>query len=185
MKEFEPFIFQKYMPRRKLVPRIEGGAKEELTLMISGHMPGPKLTKIGLSAQSSTISSPGGSLEANSNVASLTVEKSSQQSEVKPSSDELSRFMDKWVATNCPNLMPSLKQKETIIEETGVDKKRLESWFYRARKKMKRTHSLDSVSPNLPQAAQPDSENVVPLASPTTDLKIDVTRVTESGTRTK
>ena len=81
--------------------------------------------------------------------------------------------------------MPSLKQKETIIEETGVDKKRLESWFYRARKKMKRTHSLDSVSPNLPQAAQPDSENVVPLASPTTDLKIDVTRVTESGTRTK
>ena len=43
-----PFAFQRYVPRRKLVPHIEGGAKEELTLMISGHMqqpqhtPGPK-----------------------------------------------------------------------------------------------------------------------------------------------
>ncbi|EED91830.1 predicted protein [Thalassiosira pseudonana CCMP1335] len=33
------FIFQKYMPRRKLCPHIgEGGFKEELTLMISGHL---------------------------------------------------------------------------------------------------------------------------------------------------
>lgn len=47
------FAFQRFVPRRKLVPIIEGGAKEELTLMISGHMqqpentPGPKprLTK--------------------------------------------------------------------------------------------------------------------------------------------
>ena len=43
-----PFLFQRYVPRRKLLPHIEGGAKEELTLMISGHMqqpqhtPGPK-----------------------------------------------------------------------------------------------------------------------------------------------
>ena len=43
-----PFAFQRYVPRRKVVPHIEGGAKEELTLMISGHMqqpqhtPGPK-----------------------------------------------------------------------------------------------------------------------------------------------
>lgn len=47
------FAFQRFVPRRRLVPNIEGGAKEELTLMISGHMqqpentPGPKprLTK--------------------------------------------------------------------------------------------------------------------------------------------
>lgn len=43
-----PLAFQRYVPRRKLLPHIEGGAKEELTLMISGHMqqpqhtPGPK-----------------------------------------------------------------------------------------------------------------------------------------------
>jgi hypothetical protein len=47
------------------------------------------------------------------------------------------------------NLMPSLKQKETIIQETGVDKKRLESWFYRARKKMKRSHT-DVANPAPP-----------------------------------
>ena len=60
--------------------------------------------------------------------------------------------MDKWVAANSPiNLMPSLKQKETIIEETGVDKKRLESWFYRARKKMKRSQADVAPSPAPPQ----------------------------------
>lgn len=43
-----PFAFQRYVARRKIVPHIVGGAKEELTLMISGHMqqpqhtPGPK-----------------------------------------------------------------------------------------------------------------------------------------------
>ena len=36
--------FEKYMPRRKLVPHIEGGYKEELTLMISGHMQQPQQT---------------------------------------------------------------------------------------------------------------------------------------------
>ncbi|KAL7526307.1 hypothetical protein ACHAWF_001718 [Thalassiosira exigua] len=44
-----PFSFQRYVSRRKLVPHIVGGAKEELTFMISGHMqqpqhaPSPKL----------------------------------------------------------------------------------------------------------------------------------------------
>mmetsp|Transcript_20689 Transcript_20689/g.43822 ORF Transcript_20689/g.43822 Transcript_20689/m.43822 type:complete len:270 (+) Transcript_20689:679-1488(+) len=31
------FAFQKYVPRRKLCPHIDGGVKEELTVMISGH----------------------------------------------------------------------------------------------------------------------------------------------------
>ncbi|KAL7444862.1 hypothetical protein ACHAXM_009687 [Skeletonema potamos] len=158
MKEFKPLAFQKYMPRRKLVPRIEGGgAKEELTLMISGHMqqphnpPGPK-TKASttLTQTLSMVSSPAASSDANSTTNTpITVEKSSQ-SEAKPSSDELNTYMDKWVSTHAPmNLMPSLKQKETIIQETGVDKKRLESWFYRARKKMKRSHT-DVANPAPP-----------------------------------
>ncbi|KAL3789225.1 hypothetical protein HJC23_002810 [Cyclotella cryptica] len=37
--EYVPFAFQRYFPRRKLCPRIETeGVKEELTLMISGHV---------------------------------------------------------------------------------------------------------------------------------------------------
>lgn len=153
MKEFEPFVFQKYMPRRKLVPHIEGIAKEELTLMISGHIPGVKAAKAAAASstptQSSTTSSPAASSDANT---PQSGEKSTPQSEVKPSSEELNSYMDKWVATNAPiNLMPSLKQKETIIEETGVDKKRLESWFYRARKKMKRTQETEK--PVVPSSA--------------------------------
>jgi len=157
MKEFQPVAFQKYMPRRKLVPRIEGGgAKEELTLMISGHMqqphnpPGPKSKAGTPSAQALAISSPAASSDANSTTNTTITGEKSSQSEVKPSSEELNTYMDKWVATHAPiNLMPSLKQKETIIEETGVDKKRLESWFYRARKKMKRNHT-DVASPAPP-----------------------------------
>jgi hypothetical protein len=59
-----PFAFQKYVARRKLVPHIEGGYKEELTLMISGHMqqpqhtPGPKRSKPGTNAAPSTLQTP-------------------------------------------------------------------------------------------------------------------------------
>ena len=57
-----PFAFQRYLPRRKVVPHIVGGNKEELTLMISGHMqqphhtPGPKRAKV-VSAKAPTVSS--------------------------------------------------------------------------------------------------------------------------------
>ncbi len=56
-----PFAFQRYVARRKLVPHIEGGHKEELTLMISGHMqqpqhtPGPKRSKPGANSASPTM----------------------------------------------------------------------------------------------------------------------------------
>ena len=60
------FAFQRFVPRRKLVPSIEGGAKEELTLMISGHMqqpentPGPKprLTKSRKEALLGIVAAP-------------------------------------------------------------------------------------------------------------------------------
>ena len=158
MKEFEPFAFQKYMPRRKLVPRIEGGgAKEELTLMISGHMQqshntqGQKPKTASTASSQAPMSSPAASSDANSITNTPSAGEKSSQSDVKPSSEELNTYMDKWVATHAPiNLMPSLKQKETIIEETGVDKKRLESWFYRARKKMKRSQTEVAPSPAPP-----------------------------------
>ena len=158
MKEFEPFAFQKYMPRRKLVPRIEGGgAKEELTLMISGHMQqahtqGQKSKTASTASAQASMSFPAASSDANSTTNTPSAGEKLSQSDVKPSSEELNTYMDKWVAANSPiNLMPSLKQKETIIEETGVDKKRLESWFYRARKKMKRSQTDVAPSPAPPQ----------------------------------
>jgi len=165
MKEFEPFAFQKYMPRRKLVPRIEGGgAKEELTLMISGHMQqphntqGPKSKAASTASAPASMSSPAVSSNANSTTNTPTAGEKSSQSDAKPSSEELNTYMDKWVATHAPiNLMPSLKQKETIIEETGVDKKRLESWFYRARKKMKRNQT-DVVSSPVPPVTKAYSD---------------------------
>ena len=165
MKEFEPFAFQKYMPRRKLVPRIEGGgAKEELTLMISGHMQqphntqGPKSKAASTASAPASMSSPAVSSDANSASNTPTAGEKSSQSDAKPSSEELNTYMDKWVATHAPiNLMPSLKQKETIIEETGVDKKRLESWFYRARKKMKRNQT-DVVSSPVPPVTKAYSD---------------------------
>ena len=66
--------------------------------------------------------------------------------------------MQAWISRpeNKNNLMPSLQQKQQIMEELGVDKKRLEGWFYRTRKKMKqdnppdKTSSLDAKSA-LPQ----------------------------------
>lgn len=180
MKKFEPFVFQKYMPRRKLLPRIEGGgAKEELTLMISGHMQQPHSTlgpksKAGTSpTQAPGVPSPAVSSDANSSITNtpITGEKSSQ-SEAKPSSELLNAYMDNWVATHAPiNLMPSLKQKETIIVETGVDKKRLESWFYRARKKMKRNStdvaSSPAVAPPVTKAYS-DLLNASTQATPST-----------------
>lgn len=77
---------------------------------------------------------------------------------LKPTSAELNTFMQAWISRpeNKNNLMPSLQQKQQIMEELGVDKKRLEGWFYRTRKKMKqdnppdKTSSLDTKSA-LPQ----------------------------------
>jgi len=56
---------------------------------------------------------------------------------------ELETYMKRWLSCseNKGNLMPSLDQKEKIIEETGIEKKRLEGWFFRARKKMKKQDS--------------------------------------------
>ena len=80
--------------------------------------------------------------------------------DLKPTSAELNTFMQSWISRpeNKNSLMPSLQQKQQIMEETGVDKKRLEGWFYRTRKKMKQEKSPDKTSSldtktDLPQVA--------------------------------
>ena len=56
--------------------------------------------------------------------------------------------MQSWISRpeNEDNLMPSLQQKQQIMEEIGVDKKRLEGWFYRTRKKLKQENPPDKTS---------------------------------------
>lgn len=58
--------------------------------------------------------------------------------------------------------MPTLAQKEQIIQETGIDKKRLEGWFFRYRKKLQTNNS---------QMLQPSSVTSMsamqPLTKPT------------------
>jgi len=68
--------------------------------------------------------------------------------ELKPTPAELNTFMQSWVSRpeNKDNLMPSLQQKQQIMEEIGVDKKRLEGWFYRTRKKLKQENPPDKTS---------------------------------------
>ena len=65
--------------------------------------------------------------------------------ELKPTPAELNTFMQTWISRpeNKDNLMPSLQQKQKIMDEIGVDKKRLEGWFYRTRKKMKQDNPSD------------------------------------------
>lgn len=57
---------------------------------------------------------------------------------------ELENFMKTWLTSPEGNLFPNLAQKETIIAATGIDKKRLEGWFFRARKKIKKQESIKS-----------------------------------------
>ncbi|KAL7554514.1 hypothetical protein ACHAWF_017971 [Thalassiosira exigua] len=58
----------------------------------------------------------------------------------KTTTKELDTYMKAWVSRpeNQCDLMPTLAQKEKIIQETGIEKKRLEGWFFRARKRMKK-----------------------------------------------
>lgn len=99
--------------------------------------------------------------------------------ELKPTSVELNTFMQSWISRpeNKNNLMPSLQQKQQIMEEIGVDKKRLEGWFYRTRKKMKQenppdiTSSLDTkLAPQIAVGGQvaelPTSSNAEVKAEP-------------------
>ena len=68
--------------------------------------------------------------------------------ELKPTPAELNTFMQTWVSRpeNKNSLMPSLQQKQHIMDELGVDKKRLEGWFYRARKKLQKDNPPEKAS---------------------------------------
>ncbi len=61
---------------------------------------------------------------------------------ILPSQEDLKAFVDAWLARPenaqvLSTLLPSAKEKEEIMKGCGVDKKRLEGYFYRMRKKLK------------------------------------------------
>ncbi|MCP4747414.1 MAG: hypothetical protein GY874_14925, partial [Desulfobacteraceae bacterium] len=81
----------------------------------------------------------GAAVKSENGAPSTAVPPKKSNAELKPTSAELNTFMQSWISRpeNKNNLMPSLQQKQQIMEEISVDKKRLEGWFYRTRKKMR------------------------------------------------
>lgn len=80
---------------------------------------------------------------------SVEAQSDSQKTTIK----DLEAYMKTWLSRpeNACNMMPSLDQKEKIIQETGIEKKRLEGWFFRARKRMRREQEAKSNSSQAPQ----------------------------------
>mmetsp|Transcript_18776 Transcript_18776/g.29448 ORF Transcript_18776/g.29448 Transcript_18776/m.29448 type:complete len:485 (-) Transcript_18776:44-1498(-) len=87
----------------------------------------------------------GATVNSESGAPSTAVPPKKSNAELKPTSAELNTFMQSWISRpeNKDNLMPSLQQKQQIMEEISVDKKRLEGWFYRTRKKMRQDNPPD------------------------------------------
>lgn len=58
---------------------------------------------------------------------------SENETKGKTTIKELEVYMKTWLANpaNASNLMPSSAQKDQIVLETGIEKNRLEGWFYR------------------------------------------------------
>ena len=73
---------------------------------------------------------------------------------------ELEVYMKTWLSCpeNACNLMPSLTQKEKIIQDTGIEKKRLEGWLFRARKRLN-TQQEGADQPQLQVSQNPSIFN--------------------------
>eukprot|EP00986_Skeletonema_menzelii_P002560 scaffold696_cov137-Skeletonema_menzelii.AAC.2 len=72
----------------------------------------------------------------------ITAKEESNENAILPSHEDLKTFVEAWLARPenaqvSSTLLPTAKEKEEIMQGCGVDKKRLESFFYRLRKKLK------------------------------------------------
>ncbi len=97
----------------------------------------------------------------------------------KPTSiKDLEIFLKTWLTSSEGNLFPTLAQKESIILATGIDKKRLEGWFFRARKKIKKQESMSAVV--VESSASEDKERLndqnIPAGSLTTRFEDSIGR---------
>ena len=98
-------------------------------------------------------------------------ESSKSASAVLPSAEDLKIFVEAWLARPenarvASTLLPNAKQKDEIVKECGVDKKRLESYLYRMRKKLKQKQETEGATATDKQEAKPAAaESVVAAAA--------------------
>eukprot|EP00984_Skeletonema_dohrnii_P013076 scaffold5384_cov73-Skeletonema_dohrnii-CCMP3373.AAC.3 len=81
----------------------------------------------------------------------MTTKEESHKNAVLPSNEDLKTFVEAWLARPenalvSSTLFPTSKDKEEIIKGCGVDKKRLESFFYRMRKKLKQKQEAEGAA---------------------------------------
>jgi len=87
----------------------------------------------GAEMNKSTGAATGAKSNAQLASAAAAFNSNTNEQESKISIKELEVYMKTWLANpaNANNLMPSSAQKDQIVLETGIEKNRLEGWFYR------------------------------------------------------
>jgi hypothetical protein len=79
-------------------------------------------------------------------------------------------YMKEWRLRpeNAETLYPSSTEKKKILMETGIDKRRLEGWFFRARKKVKKQNIQPLIQSIVPQPSvlSATSDVIVKAESP-------------------
>eukprot|EP00804_Cyclotella_cryptica_P023246 CCRYP_000433-RA/>CCRYP_000433-RA protein AED:0.02 eAED:0.02 QI:325/1/1/1/1/1/5/149/3140 len=87
---------------------------------------------------------------------------SQNKSPTKPTSGEVDAYLNEWLTRpeNAMNFNPNQEAREKIEAETGIEKRRVESWFYRLRKKMKKQEAaLNGVQSSQFAVKTPSSVN--------------------------
>jgi len=74
------------------------------------------------------------------NTASKPCANAQNKCPTKPTSAEVDAYLNEWLSRpeNASNFNPNQEVREKIEAETGIENRRVESWFYRLRKKMKK-----------------------------------------------
>jgi len=96
----------------------------------------------------------------------MTTKEESIKNAVLPSNEDLKTFVEAWLARPenalvSSTLFPTSKDKEEIIKGCGVDKKRLESFFYRMRKKLKQKQEAEGAA-----ASASDGQKAADVSAP-------------------
>ncbi|KAL7488971.1 hypothetical protein ACHAW6_014562 [Cyclotella cf. meneghiniana] len=109
----------------------------------------------------------------------------------KPTSAEVDAYLNEWLSRpeNASNFNPNQEVREKIEAETGIENRRVESWFYRLRKKMKKQDAaLNGVQSSQLAAKVPSSASASGLSAqhhvtfPAPDSKPNVRNSSSSKT---
>ncbi|KAL7434842.1 hypothetical protein ACHAXM_004295 [Skeletonema potamos] len=118
-------------------------------------------------------------------------ESNKSASAILPSPEDLKVCVEAWLARPenarvSETLLPNAKQKDEIIKECGVDKKRLEGYFYRLRKKLKQKQheaagaTASTTKPEAAKTAVESAAAAAAAAAPTpTDASVATTTMTQ------